>query len=273
LKSIPKSDTLRIHSLPGFQQFIHQRGDKQYEVFFAGEGPPVIVIHELPGMVPECIEFAGRLIDAGFTVYLPLLFGKPGEKAPLKFTLHVCISREFYLLASKRTSPVVFWLRDLCRRVHKQHGGRGAGAIGMCLTGGFAIPMMVEPSLVAPAVSQPSLPLPPIGKTKRRALGASPKDLERARQRTREEGITIKAYRFDRDPIVPRERMDAYREVFGDAFQYTELPCDQQKPFGKGCHSVFSIDFVDEPGHPTRNALEDLIGFFRERLGKGNLSV
>ena len=31
-------------------------------------------------------------------------------------------------------------------------------------------------------------------------------------------------------------------------------------------HSVLAIDFVDEPGHPTRAALDRVLSFQRERL-------
>jgi len=29
---------------------------------------------------------------------------------------------------------------------------------------------------------------------------------------------------------------------------------------------VLTVPFVDEPGHPTRAALDEVIGFFRRRL-------
>jgi dienelactone hydrolase len=38
----------------------------------------VIVIHEMPGLHPGVTEFGQRVVDAGFTVYLPSLFGRPG---------------------------------------------------------------------------------------------------------------------------------------------------------------------------------------------------
>jgi dienelactone hydrolase len=73
-------------------------------------------------------------------------------------TLCLC-GREFTPWAADRSSPIVDWLRALAREVHAECGGKGVGAVGMCFTGGFALAMMTEPSVVAPVLSQPSLPL------------------------------------------------------------------------------------------------------------------
>ena len=249
-------------SLDHFQSFQHQKEKISHKVFFAGDGPPIIIIHELPGMTPECLQFAARLIKEGFSVYLPLLFGKAGKTNVGGNLMKVCISWEFNLLAKRQTSPILEWLKDLCRTIHQQKGGRGVGAIGMCLTGGFAIPMMVEPSLMAPVLSQPSMPLM-FGKDE---LGTSESDLVTAKKRAIEEHIPIKAYRFSRDPFVGPERMAAYQAYFGDVFHYTELDSSQQKKYKKGCHSVFTGDFVEEEGHPTMEAYKDLLAYFKKQL-------
>ncbi len=251
--------------LSNFAGLTHEHEGVSFPVYHAGEGPPVLIMHELPGMVPECLAFAERLVEAGFSVYLPLFFGRPGQKPELiRPFLQLCISREFLLLARHRTSPVVQWLRSLCRKVHAEVGGKGMGAIGMCLTGGFAIPLMVEPAVVAPVVSQPAMPIG-LTASHRRSLNASEEDLRVARTRT-EEGVTIRSYRFDRDRLAPKARMQAYQDFFGEAFQYHELDSSRQKAYQKGCHSVFTLDYVDEPGHPTREAFEDLVGFFTKAL-------
>jgi hypothetical protein len=53
------------------------------------------------------------------------------------------VSREFTKLRAGVASPVTDWLRSLCRTLHAELGGPGVGALGMCLTGGFALAMMV----------------------------------------------------------------------------------------------------------------------------------
>jgi dienelactone hydrolase len=105
---------------------------------------------------------------------MPHLFGTPSKPMTMGYALgqiaRACISSEFYVLAKKQSSPVTEWLRALCRSVHEQCGGAGVGALGMCLTGGFALALMVDESVMAPVLSQPSLPFP-VSADHRAALG------------------------------------------------------------------------------------------------------
>jgi dienelactone hydrolase len=90
----------------GFDQVMFTHQGRSHPVYRAGTGPAVIVIHEIPGLHPGMISFAQRLLDGGHTVYLPSLFGRPGEPAStgavLGSILRVCVSREFALLADRR---------------------------------------------------------------------------------------------------------------------------------------------------------------------------
>jgi hypothetical protein len=61
-------------------------------------------------------------------------------------------------------------------KAHHECGGPGVGAIGMCLTGGFALAMAVDPPVLAPVVSQPGLPAP-VTAAKRSSVGLDPADL------------------------------------------------------------------------------------------------
>jgi hypothetical protein len=159
----PQGSPMTTPAVPGFDQapFTHQ--GRTHPVYRAGGGPAVIVIHEIPGLHPGMLAFAQRLIAAGYTVYLPSLFGRPGQPAStgavLGSILRVCVSREFAILAD-RTSPIAGWLRALAATAYRDCGGPGVGAIGMCLTGGFALAMAVDPAVLAPVVSQPGLPAP-----------------------------------------------------------------------------------------------------------------
>ena len=47
-------------------------------VHVAGAGPAVIVMAEMPGISPHVARFARWVRDAGFTVYMPSLFGRDG---------------------------------------------------------------------------------------------------------------------------------------------------------------------------------------------------
>jgi hypothetical protein len=53
-------------------------------VYVAGQGPAVIVMTEMPGISPHVARFARWVRDAGFTVYMPSLFGRDGAPARRK---------------------------------------------------------------------------------------------------------------------------------------------------------------------------------------------
>src|ERR1700730_6110012 len=103
-------------AVPGFTLTSFAHEGREHDVYWAGTGAAVIVIHEMPGLHPGVTAFGHRLVDAGFTVYLPSLFGRPGEpyggRELLRSMSRVCVSREFLLLA-ERPSPGATWLRAL----------------------------------------------------------------------------------------------------------------------------------------------------------------
>lgn len=238
------------------------------DVYRAGSGPGVVVISEMPGITPNVAAFGRRLVDAGFTVAMPSLFGTPGRDVStpyiMKSMTQGCVSKEFTTWALDRTSPVIDWLRALARDLHEQCGGPGIGAIGMCFTGGFALAMAVDDTMMAPVLSQPSLPLP-VGAARKRALGLSDVDLARVAAR---EDLCVLAMRFTGDRAVPAERFAHLREVLGDRVITIEIDSSSENQHGipKMAHSVVTEHLVDELGHPTRDALDQVLGFFKERL-------
>lgn len=201
----------------------------RHRVLFRGTGPAVIVLHEIFGLAQECIALGDRLAQdpaGSFAVYMPVLFGQPGERSGV---MKACINREFHCLAANRTSPIADWLRALAVEVRARSGSRSVGAVGMCLTGGFVLSMMIEPAVAAAVACQPSLPL--TGATKvgfnKRALGISPSDLAAARRRHLD-GAALMAIRFETDNICPRERIDRLQEEFPN-IRRIELPAEDRK--------------------------------------------
>ena len=255
--------------LDGFESSAFEHGGRSHGVFTAGTGPAVVVVHEVPGIHPGVLDFANRLIAAGYRVYLPSLFGRPGAAATTGATVRsiarICISREFVVLTD-RTSPVVSWLRALAARAHAECGGPGVGAVGMCLTGGFALAMAVEPAVLAPVLSQPGLPAP-VSKTKRAALGLDPPDLVTVKQRTGQ-GLCVLGLRFTADKGCPAERFATLRRELGAAFEGIEIDSSPGNPDGirPSAHAVLTVELVDEPGHPTRAALDRVMDFLQQRL-------
>jgi dienelactone hydrolase len=247
-------------------------------VHVAGAGPAVIVMTEMPGISPHVARFSRWVRDAGFTVYMPSLFGRDGavpgvEEGKATFQ-RACVSAEFRAFArnspAAESSPVTGWLRSLARHVHAECGGPGVGAIGMCFTGNFALTMMLEPSMLAPVLSQPSLPLDdPAG------IEIAPDEIAAVRRRLERDDLTVMAYRFEGDRFCRAERFAAYAEALGDRFIARVLPDsaasrDGLAPFFEHVvaspHSVVTAHLIDEAGQPTIAARDEILSFFARRL-------
>ena len=257
-------------NIPGFeaQSFDFQGASRV--VYRAGRGPAVIVMSEIPGITLAVAAFAQRLVDAGYCVFMPLLFGEPMRPLERGYALRVilkaCISREFRVLASNQSSPVVDWLRALARHAHQECGGRGVGAIGMCFTGNFALAMMLNAPVLAPVLSQPSLPFA-ITQSKRGGLHASAEEIRAAHEKIDKAGARILALRFIQDPMCPGERFARLRGEFGAAFESIKTDEKYANPRGpKPAHSVLTNHLIDEAGQPTREALDRTLAFLKEQL-------
>ena len=236
-------------------------------VFVAGSGPAVIVMTEMPGISPHVARFARWIRDAGFTVWMPNLFGDPGRPVSTGYSLRSmvkgCVSAEFRAFAANASSPVTQWLRALAAHAHPLCGGKGVGAIGMCFTGNFALSLMLEPAMLAPVLSQPSLPL-----LQASGIHIAPDELAAVKERLDREDLTVLAYRFEGDSFCRAQRFAAYQEALGDRFQPRVLPDSAANPEApmKNPHSVVTLHLIDEQNQPTRQAVAEIIEFFTKRL-------
>ena len=240
----------------------------------AGSGPAVIVMAEMPGISPHVARFARWVRDAGFTVYMPSLFGTDGvapsaDEGAAVFR-RACVSAEFRALERGASSPVTLWLRGLAGMAHGESGGAGVGAIGMCFTGNFALTMMLEPSVLAPVVCQPSLPMNDPG-----GLEISDGELGEISRRLEREDLSVLAYRFQGDSFCRAERFAAYSKALGPRFDGRVLPDPVDSPntrppffasYVPAPHSVVTVDLIDQAGQPTLRARDEILAFFRERL-------
>ncbi len=220
-----------------------------------GTGPGVVVMHEIPGLTPKVIGFAQEVVDAGFTVVLPDLFGEAEAPATpantAKVLPRVCVSREFTKLATNQTTPIAGWLRSLARDLHRELGGPGVGALGMCFTGGFALAMMVDTSVAAPVLAQPSAPFA-VGRKRSEDLNLSPADLATVRERAAG-GCEVLGLRYAQDPAVGR-RFDRLTHELGDAFIKVEFPGRK--------HSTLTE-------HRQQEGVDRVLAFFDEKLQTG----
>ena len=253
-----------------FRSFAFAHLGQERTVYRKGEGPAVIVMHEVPGISIQVIRFARKVVDAGFTVFMPHLFGIFGtgtnEANRLRELAKLCVSREWHVLAENRSSPIADWLRGLAAHVHQEIGGAGVGAVGMCVTGNFALTMTLDPWVVAPVLAHPSFPLP-LTRKKAAALHVTPETLDNARRRIRDEGMKVLGVRFTSDVLFCRAaRFDTLRRELGHGFEEIQVPGGSARPHAEPPHSVLTVGLVDKEGEPTRAAVDRVIAFLGQRL-------
>lgn len=244
--------TARMTFPDGWTRGSHTYDGVSHPTYRRGSGPAVVVVHEIPGITPEVAMFAQEVVDAGFTVVLPSLFGRDG--APMtagstaKAFRRVCVSREFTKLRTGETTPVAGWLRSLARELHAELGGPGVGALGMCFTGGFALAMMVDDSVAAPVLCQPSAPFA-VTPGRSRDVNLSPGDLDVVKARCAA-GQQVLGLRYRSDPAVGK-RFDTLTTELGDAFVRVELE-------GRG-HSTVTT-------HRQQVAVDAVLDFLADHL-------
>lgn len=228
----------------------------EHDVYTRGSGPVIVIIQELPGIGQSTLRLADKFIAAGFEVVMPHLFGPIGKTKILGNLARVfCLRKEFSLFNKNQTSPIVDWLKALCRSIRSQKNTKGVAVIGMCLTGNFAISLMADDSVLAAVSSQPAMPL-----NDPAALHMSATDIAEIKNNI-DRNMPIKAFRFEHDWMSKKAKFDALDNAFnndGERIQLKTLP-------GKK-HSVFTMDFVDQEGHPTHTALQEVIAYFKSSL-------
>lgn len=203
-----------------------------HDVYVGGEGPPIMILQELPGIGQKTLELAERLNTSGFRVYLPHLFGTFGKTETAKnFARLFCVRREISMFAKGKQSPVAGWMRALARDIKQREGSKGVGVIGMCLTGSFALTLMADDAVLGGVASQPALPIMGGGK-----LHMSKRDIGEASAGMTAKGPAL-AMRFAEDKMSPERLMHALEAAFGGLLATVEYP-------GKG-HSLLTLDFHD----------------------------
>ncbi len=241
------------------ETFSHAGKDRT--VYVQGQGPAVVVMAEMPGITPRVADFSRLLVARGYTVFLPHLFGVPGEPpssaAYARSLVPACVSKEFRAFALRTTPPAVDWLRALAREAHRRCGGPGVGAVGMCFTGGFALAMATEPEMLAPVLSQPSLP---VGKKGAGDLHLSDADLLAVKER---DDLCVLGLRFTGDKLSPGARFESLRRELGDRFIGVELTTPEGNP---RAHSVLTEELVEGPDEPTWQAFVQVVDFLADRL-------
>jgi dienelactone hydrolase len=246
-------------------------GGYTHDVYRKGTGPGVVLIPEIPGIHPGVLALGNHLVDNGFTVAMPSLFGEPGKPATAGYTAAIiaraCVAREFAAFATNRPRPVSLFLRALARDLNASTPGKGVGVIGQCFTGGFALAAAVDDSVLAPVLSQPSVPIP-LGLARRRDTGLSEPEMATIVDRCTNDGLCAMGLRFSEDMMSPRERFTALKERLGDAFEVIEIDSSpgNEYGFGKAAHSVLTGEVREVDGQPAYEARKRVVEFLTRSL-------
>ena len=242
-----------------------------HDVYYKGSGPGVVLIPEMPGVHRGVLALGNYLVDNGFTVAIPSLYGTPGmaarSPALVPNLVRGCVAQEFSALALNKERPVANYLRALARDLNAKTPGKGVGVIGQCFTGGFALAVAVDDSVLAPVLSQPSVPIA-LTPAARRDPGLSEREMSVIEERASEEGLCALALRFSGDPMAPAERFKTLKDRLGDAFEVIEIDSSPGNAggFGRIAHSVLTEEVREVEGHPAYEARKRVVEFLKERL-------
>lgn len=222
--------------------------DVTHEVYAKGIGNPILILQELPGIGPETLALADRLVEAGFKVFIPHMFGTFGKITMGRNILRLfCVRREFNIFLKGRQSPISAWLRSLTREIRHREHAAGVGVIGMCLTGSFALTLMADAAVIGGVASQPALPV--FGGDQ---LHMSDDDVIEASAGMQRNGPGL-AMRYKDDKTAPAKLMRALENAFGKDLNTVEYPGKQ--------HSLLTLHF-HEPAYQRVEA------YFQDRFAQ-----
>lgn len=221
------------------------------------DGPPVILIHEAPGLSESTLDVADHLRAAGFRPILPAFLtppaGGPSRRRMVGGMVRMCIAAEFGALARGGSTPVGAWLRALARD-EAQRVDRPVGVVGMCFSGGFALAAALEPTVAAAVMSQPALPF-----SHADDLGMTSRDLGRLQAKVGAGGC-LRVLRYAADWKSPRARYDRLRATFPE-IEAVEIPTTDRSR-----HSVLRDGLRAAEDSDLRAALDGTIAFLHRHL-------
>jgi len=255
-KTLPDLTRREVELVPSFEF----QGRRVFVVSNERGGPPILLLHELPGMTPQCFYLARLLAARGYTLYMPLLVGYPGKTAANMNAFKVLIGGGFYG-EKDETSPIITSLRALRDEIHNRHPSQKMGVIGMCMSGNLPPAFLDRSYVKAVVMSQPELPT--FGKGKESKIALSGSDIKAAR----DSHVPMLAFHFATDTLSPEPRRLKFIQTFGDQIDFRTLPIDHP------AHAVLTTELFDAPNHPkptgpSAEALKQLIDYLGRQLAR-----
>jgi dienelactone hydrolase len=148
----------------------------------------------------------------------------------------------------------------------------------MCLTGAFAIPLIIDPQVAAAVAAQPAVPLSPlfamfgIGSDSHLSqLNIGDGDIAAARARLETGQAHVLALRCRPDRLCPHARLERLRREFPAGLEIREYarPEDRNR-LGERPHATFTREYRLAPnapaGHHAQRAFADLVAFLDTHL-------
>lgn len=221
-------------------------------------GPAVIVLHELPGLYHEDIDLARRVAACGFSVYMPLFFGKPGDDRPVYFGLTQTLLpwSQFPGLCPNHTSKVAGWLNALLPSIRNECQGKGVGVIGMCLTGTLPLALLGSDIVKAVVLCQPALPY----------LFHSSLDISRKYMNEAiNSNVEILAIKFQGDGKSPDPRWNTLQKCFGKRLHEFIIHTGGESHHRRGLHSVLGKSYI-EAQPESHEAFARAVAFLGHRI-------
>ena len=172
------------------------------------------------------------------------------------------------MFATGRTSPIIGWLRALAAQAHEECGGpgrrRGRDVLHRRLRARHDGRRADARAGAEPAVAA-------VRAHRRGSAAAVGRQRRPTWPGSRSARPTAPACSGCASPRTGRcrpARFETLRRELGDAFVAVEIDSSPGNPHGipTDAHSVLTEHLVDEPGHPTRDALDQVLTLFRDRL-------
>lgn len=245
--------------------------------------PPVLLLHELPGLTPPTLRYAKEL-SKDFTVYVPMLFGKFGEESALSGPWAYWIgpwvfwTRQEWGISLKGSTPIVEWLRDVVGNIESKHQPLPVRIIGNCMTGALPLALLskadgtVNANVDAVVLAQPALPMTfwwRRTKNDRDSLDMSNRDREAAESSQ----AKVLALRFETDWISPSEKQEtlrAFSKDFKGQLITIEICAKDYDPEGREgrAHSTLigEYDAVGKVGKVSEKARETVRKFLLDPI-------
>jgi len=231
----------------GFRQErreIRIQRETRLEIYVKGEaGPPLILLHELPGLSQQTFALGEYFFQQGFRVVMPLLFGTAGKANMLRASLQICLQKELREICLGRDGVITQQIRELAQQELNRYRRQvpeapGVAVVGMCFTGSMAMALLLRDGgaspVAAPVMAQPS-------------SGYS----ARAMQAVHEGKIQgpVLALRFEKDWICTARKLGRLEDAF------TACPIQESRLIVhelEGCgHSTLVYDY--KQGHKRRD--------------------